>query len=135
MSLFVGYASQWALQQFYLRCWSFLTHSDFFRRNESPKKMLEDVMVRRLEDDLRGKSVADSQREVLKKIIEGLPENVPNSAWHLYWTNIGARVSCGWSGKRGGRSLRRGCSLWLQQRLLSSVEAFSENAVRSSAHQ
>jgi len=49
----------------------------FFRGMKVPKKMLEDVMVRRLKDDLRKICGGFPERKVLQENIEGLPENAP----------------------------------------------------------
>src|ERR1039457_3506769 len=99
----------------------------FFRGMKIPKKMLDDVMVRRLKDDLRKICGGFPERKVLQENIDGLPDNAPE-----------LRLATLLDEYRGTRELRlRGetrraqsasglliCGL--QQRLLSSVEAFSK---------
>lgn len=98
----------------------------FCRGVRVSKKMLEDVMVRRLKDDLREVIGGFPKREVVQVDIEGLPANAPelllSTLLDKYRQTRELRLQA------ETRRLQTASGLLicgLQQRLLSSIEAFS----------
>jgi superfamily II DNA or RNA helicase len=98
----------------------------FCRGVRVSKKMLEDVMVRRLKDDLREVIGGFPKREVVQVDIDGLPANAPelrlSTLLDQYRQTRELRLQA------ETRRLQTASGLLicgLQQRLLSSIEAFS----------
>jgi SNF2 family DNA or RNA helicase len=98
----------------------------FCRGVKVSKKMLDDVMVRRLKDDLREVVGGFPKREVVQEDIDGLPSDTPElalaSLLDTYRQTRELRLST------ESRRMQTASGLLisgLQQRLLSSVEAFS----------
>jgi superfamily II DNA or RNA helicase len=98
----------------------------FVRGMEIEPAHLEPVMVRRLKEDLRGLGQRFPERVVEPVVIRGLPDDAPEL--------LLARKLAGYKGLRdkrlAGESLTRRAQaglIWigLQQRLLSSIEAFA----------
>jgi ERCC4-related helicase len=90
------------------------------------KKILEDVMVRRLKDDLREVVGGFPKREVVQVDINGLPENAPElqlAAWLDEYRFLREKRLRGESRRTQTAAGLLICGL--QQRLLSSVEAFA----------
>jgi SNF2 family DNA or RNA helicase len=99
----------------------------FFRGMKVPRKMLEDVMVRRLKDDLRKICGGFPERKVLQENIEGLPENAPELRLAALLDEYRGTRELRLSGETRRTQSASGLLICgLQQRLLSSVEAFSK---------
>jgi len=98
----------------------------FCRGVKVSKQMLDDVMVRRLKDDLREVAGGFPHRNVLQVDIEGLPENAPElrlaTLLDQYRQLREERLS---SETRRVQTASGLLISGLQQRLFSSVEAFS----------
>src|SRR5205085_403490 len=98
----------------------------FCRGVKAGKKMLEDVMVRRLKDDLREIGAEFPRREVVQVDIGNLPADAPElllTAWlDEYRLMREKRLS---SESRRAQSASGLLICGLQQRLLSSIEAFA----------
>jgi hypothetical protein len=98
----------------------------FYRGMKITKRMLDDVMVRRLKDDLRKVSGGFPERKVVQETINGLPENAPElrlaALLDEYRRTRGLRLS-GESRRTQSASGLLICGL--QQRLFSSIEAFA----------
>jgi superfamily II DNA or RNA helicase len=98
----------------------------FCRGVKVPKKMLEDVMVRRLKDDLRKISGGFPERKVVQETIDGLPEGAPElrltALLDEYRSIRELRLS---AESRRTQSASGLLICGLQQRLFSSIEAFS----------
>ncbi len=87
---------------------------------------LEDVMVRRLKEDIRGIQGGFPRRNVRPVVIDGLPEDTPEIAL----SNLLDEYRAVREERHGGASKRKRAAagllvVGLQQRLLSSVEAFA----------
>ena len=92
------------------------------------KKNLEDVMVRRIKEDIREVQGGFPKRNVVRILIDGLPENAPElTLSHLLDKYRTTRE------KRFANTTRRAQAsaglviVGLQQRLLSSIEAFARS--------
>jgi superfamily II DNA or RNA helicase len=90
------------------------------------KKLLEDVMVRRLKEDIRSVQGGFPERKVVQIDIDGLPADAPElrlsellDRYRTYWE---ARLQDATARKQAVASL---LVSGLQQRLLSSIEAFA----------
>lgn len=99
----------------------------FFRgMDKIPKKMLDDVMVRRLKDDLRKISGGFPERKIVQESIKGLPEGAPElrlvALLDEYRRTRELRLS---SESRRTQSASGLLICGLQQRLFSSIEGFS----------
>jgi superfamily II DNA or RNA helicase len=98
----------------------------FFRGGPVTKKMLEEVMVRRLKDDIRQFVPGFPKREVIQINIDGLPASAPelrlSALLDEYRRLREQRVSTETRRKQAAAGL---LITNLQQRLLSSIEAFS----------
>jgi superfamily II DNA or RNA helicase len=98
----------------------------FCRGVKVPKKSLEDVMVRRLKDDLRKIAGGFPERKVVQETIDGLPEDAPElrltALLDEYRRTRELRLS---SESRRTQSASGLLICGLQQRLFSSIEAFS----------
>jgi superfamily II DNA or RNA helicase len=98
----------------------------FCRGVPAKQKMLEDVMVRRLKDDIRSIQGGFAIRNVVQIDIDGLPLTAPelqlSSLLDEYRTLRETRLSQETKRKQAAAGL---LTIGLQQRLLSSIEAFS----------
>ncbi len=98
----------------------------FCRGVQAKQKMLEDVMVRRLKDDIRSIQGGFAFRKVVQVDIEGLPPTAPelqlSSLLDEYRTLRETRLSDETKRKQAAAGL---LITGLQQRLLSSIEAFA----------
>ncbi len=89
------------------------------------KRALEDVMVRRLKEDIRQVQGGFPRREVVRLDIEGLPEDVPELVLsRLLDEYRSLREERYASATRTARASADLLVVGLQQRLLSSIEAF-----------
>jgi len=89
------------------------------------RKDLEPVMVRRLKDDLREISGGFPKRIVEQVDIDGLPEDAPELVLARLLDKYGnLRAKNGESGSKRQRAISGLLISGLQQRLLSSIEAF-----------
>src|SRR5438105_2397562 len=92
------------------------------------KKALEDVMVRRLKDDIRDVQGGFPKRKVERVSIDGLPQDAPELALSYlldeYRTAREERFACTTRRAQAAAGL---LVVGLQQRLLSSVEAFARS--------
>ena len=98
----------------------------FCRGVKTSKKMLNEVMVRRLKDDLRKVSGGFPERKIVQEDIDGLPEN----AAELRLTALLDEYRRARESRLSGESRRTQSAsglliCGLQQRLFSSIEAFS----------
>ena len=92
------------------------------------KKALEDVMVRRLKEDIRTVQGGFPRRIVERIVIDGLPENVPELVLsRLLDTYRNVREECFASTTPGARAAAGLLIVGLQQRLLSTTEAFARS--------
>jgi SNF2 family DNA or RNA helicase len=98
----------------------------FCRGVKVSKKMLDDVMVRRLKDDLRQIAGGFPVRKVIQKDIDGLPDDAPElrlaSLLDEYRVSREQRLS---AESRRVQTASGILICGLQQRLFSSVEAFA----------
>jgi superfamily II DNA or RNA helicase len=92
------------------------------------KRALEDVMVRRLKEDIRAVQGGFPERKVVREVVDGLPEDAPElvlSGLLDHYRNVRE--------ERFAASTRRAQAaagllvVGLQQRLLSSIEAFARS--------
>ena len=94
------------------------------------KKVLEDVMVRRLKEDIRAVQGGFPKREVIRIVIDGLPADAPELALSRlldeYRTTREERFS---SSPRRAQAAAGLLVVGLQQRLLSSIEAFARSLI------
>ena len=92
------------------------------------KKVLEDVMVRRLKEDIRAVQGGFPKREVVRVDIDGLPNDAPELVLSRlldeYRTTREERFS---STTRRAQAAAGLLIVGLQQRLLSSIEAFARS--------
>jgi superfamily II DNA or RNA helicase len=92
------------------------------------KKALEDVMVRRLKEDIRAIQGGFPKREVQRIVIDGLPEDAPELALSRlldqYRTIREERFI---TTSRRAQTAAGLLTVGLQQRLLSSIEAFARS--------
>ncbi|MGH8542078.1 MAG: DISARM system SNF2-like helicase DrmD [Gammaproteobacteria bacterium] len=90
------------------------------------KKALEDVMVRRLKEDIRAIQGGFPKREVVRVVIDGLPDDAPELVLSRlldeYRTLREERLE---STTRRAQAAAGLLVVGLQQRLLSSIEAFA----------
>ena len=98
-----------------------------FTRGVKVRKMaLEDVMVRRLKEDIRSVQGGFPKRSIVRVVIDGLPEDTPelrlSRLLDQYRTSREQRHEGGSSRSRAAAGL---LVVGLQQRLLSSIEAFA----------
>jgi superfamily II DNA or RNA helicase len=92
------------------------------------KKALEDVMVRRLKEDIRQVQGGFPQRTVIRMAIDGLPANAPElELSRLLDEYRTAREERFASTSRRAQSAAGLLVVGLQQRLLSSTEAFARS--------
>ena len=95
------------------------------------RKALEDVMVRRLKEDIRSVQGGFPQRNVEPEVIDGLPEDAPELVLSLlldeYRTAREERFA---STTRRTQAAAGLLVVGLQQRLLSSIEAFARSLKR-----
>jgi superfamily II DNA or RNA helicase len=89
---------------------------------------LEKVMVRRLKEDIRGVQGGFPKREVVREVIEGLPEDAPE----LQLSRLLDEYRSLREGRFSAASAKAQASagllvIGLQQRLLSSIEAFARS--------
>ena len=91
------------------------------------RRVLDDVMVRRLKEDIREVQGGFPEREVVPHVIDGLPEDAPEIVLSRlldeYRTTREARYARAPSRAKAAAGL---LVVGLQQRLLSSVEAFAQ---------
>jgi superfamily II DNA or RNA helicase len=92
------------------------------------RKALEDVMVRRLKEDIRSVQGGFPQREVVRVEVSGLPADAPE----LLLSNLLDEYRTAREERFAGESTRTQASagllvVGLQQRLLSSIEAFARS--------
>lgn len=92
------------------------------------KRALEDVMVRRLKEDIRAVQGGFPQREVVRVEVSGLPSDAPE----LVLSNLLDDYRSAREERFAGESTRTQASagllvVGLQQRLLSSIEAFARS--------
>ena len=92
------------------------------------KKALEDVMVRRLKEDIRKVQGGFPTRDVVRVVIDGLPDDAPelvlSRLLDQYRTAREERFA---STTRGAQAAAGLLVVGLQQRLLSSIEAFARS--------
>ena len=92
------------------------------------KRALQDVMVRRLKEDIRAVQGGFPHRRVERIVIDGLPEDAPelvlSSLLDAYRTAREARYEGASAKARAASGL---LVVGLQQRLLSSIEAFARS--------
>ena len=92
------------------------------------KRVLDDVMVRRLKEDVRQVQGGFPKRNVVRIEIDGLPEDAPEIALsRLLDEYRNAREARHADAPRGARAAAGLLVVGLQQRLLSSVEAFARS--------
>ncbi len=90
------------------------------------KKLLEDVMVRRLKEDIRSVQGGFPKREVIRVAIDGLPEDAPELALsRLLDRYRQAREERFAASSRRTQASAGLLVVGLQQRILSSIEAFA----------
>lgn len=90
------------------------------------QKMLDDIMVRRLKDDLRKISGGFPERKVLQINVEGLPDNAPELVLSSLLDQYRQLRERRLSGESKRKQAAAGLLVTgLQQRLLSSIEAFA----------
>jgi superfamily II DNA or RNA helicase len=91
-------------------------------------RVLEDVMVRRLKEDIRQIQGGFPKRVVERVVIDGLPDHAPELALsHLLDEYRGAREERFASTSRRAQAAAGLLVVGLQQRLLSSTEAFARS--------
>jgi len=92
------------------------------------KKALDDVMVRRLKEDIRAVQGGFPKRHVAREVIDGLPDDAPelllSRLLDEYRTLREQRLS---SSSRRAQASAGLLVVGLQQRLLSSIEAFARS--------
>ena len=99
----------------------------FCRGVKTSKKMLNDVMVRRLKDDLRKVSGGFPERRIVQQNIDGLPEKAPELRLTVLLDEYRRTRELRLSGESRRTQSASGLLICgLQQRLFSSVEAFSK---------
>lgn len=92
------------------------------------KKVLEDVMVRRLKEDIRGVQGGFPQRVVVREEINGLPESAPELVLsRLLDEYRGLREKRYQQATKRAKASAGLLIIGLQQRLLSSIEAFARS--------
>ena len=92
------------------------------------KKVLEDVMVRRLKEDIREVQGGFPRRDVERVVIDGLPEDAPElELSRLLDQYRAAREERLASTSRRAQAAAGLLLVGLQQRLLSSIEAFARS--------
>src|SRR5438874_11462060 len=93
-----------------------------------PKKALEDVMVRRLKEDIRSVQGGFPKRDVVRVVIDGLPDDAPelllSRLLDEYRTAREERLA---NTTRRAQAAAGLLVVGLQQRLLSSIEAFARS--------
>lgn len=95
------------------------------------RKALEEVMVRRLKEDVRGLQGGFPVRKVERIAIEGLPQDAPELALSVLLDEYRAlREQRFTQATRRNQAAAGLLIVGLQQRLLSSVEAFARSLVR-----
>src|SRR4051794_27947847 len=92
------------------------------------RKVLEDVMVRRIKDDIRGLQGGFPERKVVRLSIDGLPDDAPE----LVLSRLLDKYRAAREERFAQRSSRAQAAagllvVGLQQRLLSSIEAFARS--------
>jgi len=98
----------------------------FCRGVKASKRMLDDIMVRRLKDDLRQIVGGFPKREVRQVNIDGLPEEAPELRLTVLLDDYRRLREQRLSGETRRTQTASGLLICgLQQRLFSSVEAFS----------
>ena len=96
----------------------------------APKTDLDPVMVRRLKEDIRELQGGFPRRNVKRVVIDGLPEDAPELALSRLLDEYRvARDDRYSSESRSRRYAARLLVVGLQQRLLSSIEAFARSLV------
>ena len=92
------------------------------------KKALEDVMVRRLKEDIRSVQGGFPKRDVVRVVIDGLPDDAPELVLsRLLDEYRSAREERFASTTRRAQAAAGLLVVGLQQRLLSSIEAFARS--------
>jgi superfamily II DNA or RNA helicase len=92
------------------------------------KKSLDDIMVRRLKEDIRTVQGGFPKRNVVRVVIDNLPEDAPELALsRLLDEYRTAREERFASTSRGAQAAAGLLVVGLQQRLLSSIEAFARS--------
>lgn len=90
------------------------------------RKALEDVMVRRLKEDIRGVQGGFPKREVVRLCIDDLPEDAPELALSRLLDSYRTAREQRFAGTSNRHQAAAGLLVvGLQQRLLSSIEAFA----------
>ena len=98
----------------------------FCRGVKVSKKMLDDVMVRRLKDDLRKISGGFPERKVVQENIDGLPKDAPELRLTALLDEYRITRELRLSGDSRRTQSASGLLICgLQQRLFSSIEAFA----------
>src|ERR1022692_4241532 len=98
----------------------------FCRGMKVSKKMLDDVMVRRLKDDLRKISGGFPERKVVQENIDGLPQDAPELRLPALLDEYRITRELRLSGDSRRTQSASGLLICgLQQRLFSSIEAFA----------
>jgi superfamily II DNA or RNA helicase len=100
----------------------------FTRGVKVQKGQLDETMVRRLKSDIRGISGGFPKREVIREVIEGLPEDTPElQLSKLLDEYRGLREQRFQSATKRARAAAGLLVVGLQQRLLSSIPAFARS--------
>ena len=98
----------------------------FCRGVPATKKMLESVMVRRLKDDIREVQGGFPKRHVVQEDIDGLPDDAPELVLSKLLNQYRELREERLSGETKRKQAAAGLLIvGLQQRLLSSIEAFA----------
>jgi ERCC4-related helicase len=98
----------------------------FYRGGPITKKSLDDVMVRRLKDDIREVQGGFPRRHVKQLDIQGLPEDAPELKLSALLDEYRRLREHRLSGENRRKQAAAGLLITgLQQRLLSSIEAFA----------
>lgn len=98
----------------------------FYRGGPITKKALDDVMVRRIKDDIREIQGGFPKRHVKQLDIQGLPEDAPELKLSALLDEYRRLREQRLSGENRRKQAAAGLLITgLQQRLLSSIEAFS----------
>jgi superfamily II DNA/RNA helicase len=92
------------------------------------RKALEEVMVRRIKEDIREVQGGFSRREVVREAIDGLPDDAPELVLSRLLDDYRAVREQRFEGASSRTQASAGLLIvGLQQRLLSSIEAFAQS--------
>ena len=115
-----------AIRTVFRPCLEILDPQRFCRGVKVSKKMLDDVMVRRLKEDLRKISGGFPERKIVQHTIDNLPQDAPELRLVALLDEYGRTREQRLSGESRRTQSASGLVICgLQQRLFSSVEAFA----------